>query len=175
MPLNLLKKYPELLEFNQFGVDKRKESLIGVFKRDIADNKSFSFRGKQVRPTKKEGESSMLTLFNHLTTRSDEDEKGKKLRSRSFEMNRSVRLHWVKHHIYELKKDDVFVFSYKDRVDRRDVIRTYIYDDIEKYVIVLEPQRSGTDYYLLMAYYLDENYGVKQMRKKYKNRLEEVY
>lgn len=175
MPLNLLKKYPELLELNQLEVDKRRVSLLRIFKRDIEDNKLFCFRSKQVRPTKKEGESSMLTLFNHLTTRSDEDKSGKKLRSRSFEMNRSIRLHWIKHHIYELKKNNVFVFSYEDRVDRRGVIRTYVYNEMEKYVIVLEPQRSKMDYYLLTAYYLDEKYGIKQIKKKYKNRLDMVY
>ena len=103
MPLNLIKRYPDLLELAQFNEYDRKISLMGVFKRDIEDNDSFSFRNKKVRPTKKEGESSMQTLYNHLTTRNDEDENGRKLKSRSFEMHRSVRLHWIKYHIEELK------------------------------------------------------------------------
>lgn len=175
MPLNLLKRYPELLELGQFNEQERTKSLLGIFKRDIENNIGFSFRKKRLRPTKKEGEPSMQTLFNHLTTKNDEDEKGKKLRSRSYEIHRSVRLHWVRFHIEERKKDNVVVFSYEDRVDRKDVIRTYIYNKDEKYVIVLEPQRSNIDYYLLTAYYLNEKRGLKQMKQKYKNKLDEVY
>ena len=51
----------------------------------------------------------------------------------------------------------------------------YIYNIPQKYVIVLEPQvRSGNAYYLLTAYYLDEDYGEKQMKKKMKKRLQDV-
>mgnify|MGYP005854910829 FL=1 len=117
----------------------------------------------------------MQTLFRHLTTREDKDGKGKKLGSRSFEMARSLRLHWIKHHINELKKDNVEVFSYEDRIDRKDVIRTYIYDIDQEYVIILEPQRSGTDYYLLTAYHLNEPGGKKQIEKKRKKKLDEFY
>lgn len=175
MPFNLLKKYPELLELGQYDEYERNKSLMAIFKRDIENNNAFLFRQKTVRPTKKEGEPSMQTLFNHLTTRNDEDENGKKLKSRSFEMHRSVRLHWVKYHIEESKKENIRIFSYVDRVDRKDVIRTYIYDMDEKYVIVLEPQRSKADYYLLTAYYLNEKRGDKQMKQKFKNRLNEVH
>lgn len=34
-------------------------------------------------------------------------------------------------------------------------VRTYIYDVDEKYVIVLEPRRNGSAYYLLTAYHLE--------------------
>ncbi len=175
MPLNLLKRYPQLLELAQFNEYKRRDSLMGVFKRDIEDNETFAFRNKRVRPTKKEGESSMQILFHHLTSRNDEDEKGRKLKSRSFEMHRSLRLHWIKYHIEELQKENIQVFSYEDRIDRKDIIRTYIFDKDENYVIILEPQRSKTDYYLLTAYHINEKKGQKQMKQKYKNKLDEVY
>ncbi len=166
MPLNLLKTYPQLLEIAHMNEYSRKQSLRAVFDRDITHNTSFKFRGKQIRPTKQEGEPPMQTLFRHLTTREDKDEEGNKTGERSFEMARSVRLHWVKHHIDELKKDNVEIFSYEDRINRKDVIRTYIYDKDEKYVIILEPQRSGSDYYLLTAYHLNEPGGKKQIEKK---------
>ncbi|WP_372756038.1 hypothetical protein [Labilibaculum sp.] len=177
MPLNKLKKYPQLLELAHFNEYERRVSLMEIFRRDIEDNETFAFRNKKVRPTKKEGEPSMQTLFHHLTTRNDEDEKGRKLKSRSFEMHRSLRLHWIKYHIEEMKKENVQIFSYEDRdqVNRKDVIRTYIFDKNENYVIVLEPQRSKTDYYLLTAYYINEKKGQKQMKQKYKNKLDEVY
>jgi len=175
MPLNLLKQYPELLELGQFNQYERRNSLLGIFKRDVENNNSFVFRNKRLRPTKKEGEPSMQTLFNHLTTKKDVDENGKKLKSRSFEIHRSIRLHWLRFHVEERKKEKILVFSYEDRIDRKDVIRTYIYNRNEKYVIILEPQRSKTDYYLLTAYYLNEKQGLRQMKQKYKNKLNEVY
>lgn len=61
------------------------------------------------------------------------------------------------------------------RIGRKDVIRTYIYDKEERYVIILEPQRSGKDYYLLTAYHLNQKRGKKQILKKLKNQLKEVY
>jgi len=50
------------------------------------------------------------------------------------------------------------IFSYQDRIDRKDVIRTYIYDDEQEYVIILEPQK-----------------GKKQILKKLKCKLPEVH
>ncbi len=175
MPLNLIKKYPQLLEIAHLNERQRHQSLQGVFKRDVENNTNFKFEGKQIRPTKKDGESPMETLFKHLTTREDKDEKGKKLETRSFEITRSIRLHWIRHHIEELKKDNVEVFSYEDRINRKDIIRTYIYDIDQEYVIILEPQKSGTDYYLLTAYHLNEPGGKKQIEKKRKKKLEEIY
>ncbi len=175
MPLNLAKKYDQLLDIGQYNEYQRKESLMRIFKRDIEDNPNFKFKKKQIRPTKKEGESPMQTLYHHLTTRDDKDEKGKKLGARSFEMARSVRLHWVKVHIEETTKVDVVVFSYEDRVDGKDVIRTYVYNKTSEYVLILEPQKSNQDYYLLTAYYLNEPGGKKQIEKKLKRKLDKVY
>ncbi len=175
MPLNLIKSYPHLLEINHMNVYQRNQSLQGVFNRDVANNENFKFRNKQIRPTKMEGESPLQTLLRHLTTRDDKDEKGNKLGTRSFEMERSVRLHWVKRHIDEMSQANIEVFSYTDRRERKDIIRTYIYDFVNEYVIILEPQRSGTDYYLLTAYYLNEPGGKRQIEKKRKKKLDAIH
>jgi len=175
MAFNLLKEYPQLLELAHLEERHRLEDLQRIFNRDIAENEDFNFRNKIIRPTKKEGEHPLNTLFRHLTTRVDKDEDGKNLTSRSFELHRSQRLHWIKFHIEEMKSENVEVFSFEDRIDRKDVIRTYIYDKVEEYVIILEPQRSKADYYLLTAYYLNEPGGKKQIKKKLKKRLEQVY
>lgn len=166
MPLNLTKIYAQHLEIAHLNEAQRKTSLKGVFDRDMVNNNNFKFQEKQIRPTKIEGEPPMQTLFHHLITRDDKDEKGNKLGTRSFEMARSIRLHWIKFHINESKKENMVVFSYLDRIDRVDVVRTYIYDVDEEYVIILEPQRSGTDYYLLTAYHLNEPGGKKQIENK---------
>lgn len=175
MPFNLLKTYPQLLEIGYMNEHQRKSSLMAIFKRDIEENEYFRFRTKQIRPIRKEGQSSMQILYDHLTTKEDKDEKGKKLGTRSFELARSVRLHWIKHHVDECRKINVDVFSYEDRIDGKDVIRTYLFDMDQDYVVILQPQRSGLDYYLLTAYYLNEPGGKKQIVSKQKKKLPEVY
>lgn len=157
MPLNLLKKYPQLLKLAHFNEKERTDSLTRIFKRDIEDNADFAFRKKQIRRVKKkDGQTPMQVLFHHLTTRCDKDEKGNDTKARSFEMARSQRLHWIRHHTQESVPIGVEIFSFEDRIDRKDVIRTYIYDTAQEYVIILEPYRNGLDYYLITAYHLNE-------------------
>ena len=174
MPLNLLKIYPQLLEIDYMSVRERTLSLMGIFKRDIEDNNSLNFRTKKIRPIKGE-EPDMQNLFNHLTRVEVIDEKGQKTKERIYESERSKRLHWIRYHIEENKTEKVEIFSIEERVSGADKIRTYIYDVEQKYVIVLEPQRSGLDYYLLTAYYLDRAYGEKQIQKKLKKRLPNIH
>ena len=179
MPLNLIKKYSAHLEIGHFNPYERDKSLRLIFDRDIANNDSFKFRSKIIRPLKKEGEPSMDVLFDHLTRESkyETDKNGKKIKQRkNFDFERSKRLHWVLHHIEEKSRGLIEVFSHLDRIKGKSVIRTYIYDKAEQYVVILEPQRSQTDYYLLSAYYLKEELGgPKQIENKLKRKMPEVY
>jgi hypothetical protein len=167
MPLNLLKKYNQLLDIVELNDFQRKKSLKGIFDRDLTNNLNFSFHTKQINPTPADGQDSMERLFTHLTTAITD----KRANKREFDMARSVRLHWLKFHIDENKTDNMFVFS----VAEPNGTRTYIYDKDEFYVIVLEPMRRKDEYYLLTAYYLDGRDKAKdKMMKKYKRRLPEV-
>jgi hypothetical protein len=178
MPTNLLKVYPQLLELGHLTEYQRTESLKNVFKRDIEDNPHLNFRTKIIRPIKGE-EPAMVILFKHLTCEEiqEEGEDGKTFPKRVFEMTRSQRLHWIRFHLEEKKIDNVLVFSVeeRDQKKRQDIIRTYIYDVEQKYLIVLDPQRSLKDYYLVTAYYLNKEYGEKKIKKMIKKRLPEVY
>lgn len=177
MALNLLKRYNTYLELSHFTEVQRTTSLRGIFDRDIANNERFQFRTKIIRPLKKEGEIDMETLFSHLTKKSEEitGENSTRIKTRNiFDIDRSKRLHWIWHHIQEIK-ENLLVFSCEERKGSKNVIITYIFDDEENYVIVLEPQRSKQDYYLLSAYYLNEEWARKNIRKKWKKRLPEVY
>lgn len=180
MPFNKLKKYPELLELNGLDERARQQSLQAIFDRDIADNDNFRFRGKRIYPIKTEGEIDMDRELMHLTTEEVEetDEQGRKFKRRVFDKFRSERLHWIKPHIEEKIADsEIEVFSVNERNQRKrmNVARTYIYNKTRKYVIVLEPQtRNGESYYLLTAYYLNKEYGEKQMQKKLLSKLTEV-
>jgi len=177
MAVNLLKRYNDFLEVIHLNEAQRTISLRAVFDRDIANNTAFHFREKVIRPLKKDGQIDMDTLFGHLTKKTEEsiDEAGNKVKSRTvFDLDRSKRLHWIWHHMQE-KEANLQVFSCLERKDGKDVIHTYIFDSNESYVIVLEPQRSKQDYYLLSAYYLNEDWAKKNMKKKWKRRLQELY
>lgn len=179
MPLNLIKTYPSLLELGHYrGERERTESLLRIFKRDIEDNPGLNFRGKLIRPVKGE-EPAMVILFRHLTTEEvkELDTHGNEYPKRVFEIDRSLRLHWIKFHLEESKLENVVVFSVeeRDQKKRRNIIRTYIYDLEQKYVIVLDPQRSQRDYYLVTAYYLNKDHGEKKINKLMRNKLPGVY
>lgn len=180
MPFNKLKKYPELLDLNSLDDKARKASLQGIFNRDIAENKNFCFRGKRIYPIKSDGEIDMDRELLHLTTEEVEvtDEQRKPFKRRVYDKYRSERLHWIKPHVEEKVTDsDIIVFSVNERNQRKrmNVVRTYIYNKTRKYVIVLEPQtRNGESYYLLTAYYLNKEYGEKQILKKLRSKLNEV-
>ncbi len=164
MPTNLLKQYNTLLELAAFNEMQRDESLKRIFCRDIVENKNFKFQARQIKPTTADGEDSMDRLFRHLTTRITD----KATRHREFDMARSVRLHWIRYHVEERKHDEMYVFS----VNEPSGIRTYIYDRVENYVIVLEPLRNGMEYYLLTAYHMDgKDKARNKMMRKYNRRL----
>ncbi len=178
MPFNLIKIYPQLLELAHMNDGQRTASLKAIFKRDIEDNPGLNFRTKVIRPVKGE-EPSMQLLFKHLTCEEieEQNEDGTTYPKRVFEIHRSARLHWIRHHIEEKKKENIEIFSVEERDQRKrkDVIKTYIYDVEQEYIIVLEPQRSGTDYYLLTAYYLNKKEGKKSIGKKMKRRLPDIH
>ena len=154
----------ELVSTDKRGIG---EAIYPIFKRDIVDHPNFCFETKPIYPTTKEGELPMETLFTHLTTRVDNSA----TKARSFDFKRSVRIHWIKHHIEKQLPEKLLVFSTDDG---KSGIRTYLYDRDESYVVVLEPLRNRTAYYLLSAYYLDGR-DPKKMNAKYKRRLPDVW
>jgi hypothetical protein len=179
MPFNLIKIYNQLLEINHLNEAQKIVSLRAVFNRDIENNTALAFRTKLIRPIKKaDGQPAMEVLFDHLTKESTEikDENGKVIKQRKeWDNARCIRLHWVKYHIEETKKEALIVFSFIDRVNGKDKIRTYLYDKAEQYVIILEPYRTTPDYYLLSAYHLTKQKGgIKQIENKLKNKLDEI-
>jgi hypothetical protein len=167
MPLNLIKRYNDLLDINGLSPRDRNETLLGVFNHDITTHRNFSFRGKKITPTPEDGQLKVDTLFRHLTTVIVD----KKTRKREFEIHRSHRLHWVKYHIEEKKQNNMVCFSVKEP----EGLRTYIYDKDEKYVIVLEPKHNNTIYYLLTAYHVKGKDAKRdKIMKKYKRKLNDV-
>ncbi len=169
MPLNLIKKYNNLLDLGAYNNQQRKQSLLAIFNRDIATNKNFAFNGKKITPTpQKDGQIKMELLYFHLTTIVEDYV----TKNRVFDIHRAVRLHWIKHHIDFKKKNNILHFSIKEPAG----IRTYIYDKDEKYVIILEPLRNGIEYYLITAYHLrGKDAKRNKIIKKYKRKLDELH
>lgn len=177
MPFNKLKKYPELLDIAYMSEKERYVSLRGIFDRDITDNEMFSFKNKRIFPIKSDGKIDLDREFMHLTSEEISEEiDGTLVYHRVFDFHRSQRLHWIRTHIEERVSDgsNIFVFSAieRDKKARKDVTRTYIYNQTQKYVIVLEPQhKNQAAYFLLTAYYLNKDYGEKAILKRFKKRL----
>lgn len=175
---NLLKQYNALLEVDSMSPAQRTISLRGVFNRDIQNNKKFSFREKKIYPIPKEGMDKLEMLFWHLTTKVVDYSTN----HREYDKARSVRLHWIKYHIEEHKKDNMLIFSTKNGREKR----TYIYDKTEQYVIVLEPKEAKRIdseekehpyyyYYLLTAYKLEgKDKKRNKIEKPYERRLPSV-
>jgi heterodisulfide reductase subunit B len=174
---NLMKNYPDLLELTQYNESQRVQSLRRIFVRDIKENPDFKFLSRPIRPIKgQEAESDMSILFRHLITHEiDVKEDGQTFSRRVFELERSVRLHWIKHHICEISPDSIVVFSIEERSSTgKNVIRTYIFNESQRYVIILEPYRKHPDYYLITAYYLEER-NMKKMKNKIKRQLDKIH
>jgi hypothetical protein len=177
MPLNLIKVYAELLDIAFLSEQERAASLQRILVRDIEDNPSLNFRKKIIRPIKGEEPDLQITL-RHLTTADTEiDQKGTVHKKRFFEMDRSQRVHWIRHHLEERSVESVRVFSVEERDQRKRKyrIRTYLYDTDQNYIIVLDPQRSERDYYLITAYFINKKYGAKKMGKLWNKRLEGIH
>ena len=175
MPFNLLKNYPELLELGSLDFTEKEKSLKRVFNRDINNDAGLFFHSKKIRPTKGDGDP-MDILFIHLTTESVKTiQEGKEVKKRFFDEDRSKRMHWIKYHIDENKKKNMEIFSIEERRNGNNIIRTYLYDVDQQYIIVLEPQNSGKDYYLITAYFLNRKEGIEGIKKKLKKKLLEVY
>lgn len=164
MPFNLTKRYNSLLELDGLNTVARRKSLEGIFNRDFIHS-SVLFRGRTVEPTPKDGKDKLEILFEHLTTKTE----NKDTNHREYDRDRSMRIHWVKHHIMELRREVLDIFSVNDK----GCIRTYIYDEKEKYVIILEP-KSNDHYYLITAYYLQGGNAIK-IERKGRRRLPKIY
>lgn len=166
MPLNLIKIYNQLLDIVGMDVRQRTESLMGIFRRDFVDN-APTFMRKSIHPTPIDGKDKMENLFHHITTHMVD----KTTRKRDFEMERSIRLHWIRHHLEQRKQDNMLIFSVKEPEGNR----TYIYDRDEKYVVILEPLRIGDAYYFITAYHLEGKDDKRnKIEKKYKRRLDNI-
>jgi hypothetical protein len=167
MPLNLLKRYNDHLDILGLSEPERKKSLKNVFDRDFTNSQPIHFNGRQVIPCPQDGVIEMETLFRHLTTVKIDYKTGQ----REYEKERSKRLHWVKHHIDGKKPNNMLFFTVKES----EGLRTYLYDEEEKYVIVFEPRVNKNVYFLLSAHYIQGKDAQRdKIKKKYRRKLTEV-
>lgn len=170
MPLNKLRIYNELLDIASLNPHQRDITLRGIFNRDFVDigTDYVKFKNKNIYPTPNDGAIPIETLFCHLTKEMTD----KVTRTRCFDYHRSIRLHWVKYHLNENKKNNMYFFS----VQEPEGIRTYYYDKDENYVLVLEPLKKVDGYYLLSAHLIRGKDALRdKIMKKYQRKLDVVY
>ncbi|PPL04267.1 hypothetical protein [Parapedobacter indicus] len=146
MPSNLLKVYNQLLELLYISHRDNVQSIRKVFDRDFAVF-PFRFRQYPIHPTPADNEDTMDRVFRHLTTVVVDQA----VKKREFETARSIRIHWVKHHLEERKQDVIRVFTVLNEN------RVYVLDVTERYVVVLEPLRKLQAFFLLTAYHLEDS------------------
>lgn len=159
MPSNLLKIYNKHLEMLYGSMAQNIASLRAVFNRDFS-GANFLFKDHPIKPTTAEnGEDSMDRLFRHLTTVIVDQA----TKHREFEVERSIRIHWIKHLIMNWHNNNIVIFKIPDEN------RIYLLDKNEKYVIVFEPLRNGTAVFLLTAYKLEPS-RYKNLMRKYEKR-----
>lgn len=157
MPTNQIKVYNQLLELLHGNFKDDLNSIRKVYDRDFCNGVQNKFKSLPVLPTPAEGENEMDRLFRHLTTVITD----KKTNKREFESERSIRLHWIKHHLDG--KCQIEVFKIEDEK------RVYLLDKAEKYVIILEPKFKDTVLYLLTAYRLQSD-SYRKIMNKYERR-----
>lgn len=145
MPTNLTKRYNQLLDLMYPTERQNILSIRKVFDRDIPGHPNFTLHGNPIFPTTATGEDAMDRLFRHLTTVITDQA----TRKREFESERSVRIHWIRYHVDGKGTVRPFIFHVPSES------RIYLLDKQERYVIVLEPLRNKTGYYLLTAYKLE--------------------
>lgn len=168
MPLNQIKIYNQHLDLLGLNPHQRTISLKNIFDRDFTNKQPVIFNSKNVVPCPLDGAIEMKTLFAHLTTTIVD----KKTNSRDFDLQRSKRLHWVRYHIDGKKSTNMLVFTVKEP----NGLRTYLYDDEEKYVIVFEPRIKNNIYFLLTAYHLEGKDAQRdKIKKKYARRIQEPF
>ena len=163
MPLNKLKKHNQTLDIDDLSEGQRNASLVGIFKRDFIDNTNH-YNNKWIAPTPKDGQTTMEVLFAHLTTKTENNASG-----RHYDRDRSIRLHWIRHHFMNANNDNLDIFSVKDK----GAIRTYFHDHRENYVIIIEPVNADL-YYLITAYYINGG-NRKKIENKKKRRLPDIH
>lgn len=163
---NLQLTYNSKLKLEDLNSDFKRKCLNEIFKRDIRNNIDFKFREAQIFPCHSQGstDDQFEILFTHLTTIKAEN--GHK---RTYDKKRSERIHWIRYHIDENKKDKMLVFTYRDIKK----VRTYIYDEEEKYLIVLQPydDENIKSYYLITAYFCFYEFEIRSIYSKYSNRI----
>jgi len=162
---NLLKQYNQLLELDSLSVQERQKSLERIFKRDFIDGR-LKFKNKIVVPTPEMGKDTMEVLFNHLTRKTENHDN----KHREYDRDRSMRIHWIKFHVYENAPEKLTIFSVNDSK----AVRTYLYDKDEHYVIILEPRKNKNEYYLITAYYLTGG-NKNKIEGKLRRKLDRIY
>lgn len=154
MAANLLKKYNETLDFLYPKEMENQKSFRKVFDRDFIQSGDNKFNGFLVKPRPNDKMDAIEQLYWHLTTKIT-DEKNK---SRSFDNERTIRIHWIRFH---LSNDLPENFIYRDLNENR----IYIIDKNEKYVIILDTSRDNSAYYLITAYKLGSSSFTKIMKR----------
>ncbi|MEG1583102.1 MAG: hypothetical protein RR344_04045 [Cetobacterium sp.] len=135
------------------------ETLYEVFKNDFIDNLTYLNKTIFIDPRSKFKTDDKENVFWHIITR-DHEKNG----IRSLDLDRGIRIGWIKPVIVNCHCESIKKFYYKESNNK---IRLYLWLYEKDFVVILQ-KLGKTSTYLVTSFYIDQTY----KRETYKNRFE---
>lgn len=151
---------PDLLELMPWKTDTFKV-LYDLFKIDFIESAPVYMGKKIIVPKQKENDGE--EIFNHLTSKKDEDT-GERLP----DIKRAERLLWIKPIIEHADEPEIFDWDYYDEDKKR--IITYLWLKDYDFIVIMKKLKNERRV-LLTAYYVKYNNAKRKFEKKYADRI----
>lgn len=145
--------------------DKVLEKLYGIFKADFVEGKPLLNKSKVWWDRRILDGDKYEKGFWHLISKDDSS-----TNERLFEPRRSERLPWCRPTIDHFNDSAVSHWDYRASRSR---IETYLWLENLDYVIVFQKRKQniGTVYFLITAYYVENDSTKRNLRRKYQDRI----
>ena len=150
--------FPDLIELNQFSGDFKKffDMVYSIFSNDFIVSNPI-FRGKKVSSQRKPEVDGIHRTFYHITHEGEDET------DRMPDFRRMERIRFPKFCIEKCPHTELLIWENKRGRDER----TLIFNEIEKYLIVLTKRN---DYYLFWtAYLVDKDHSVRKLMNEYQD------
>ncbi|MGL4671529.1 hypothetical protein [Cetobacterium sp.] len=148
----------------QFEVDITEEKIIEVlyevFKDNFIDNPAYLNENIFIDPRSKFKTDGKEDIFWHIITR-DYDKNGK----RTLDLERGIRIGWIKPVILNCNCDKVKVFYYKESNNK---VRLYLWLYEKDFIVILQKLGKSSTY-LVTSFYIDQKYKRETYGKRFEN------
>lgn len=136
------------------------ETLYKVFKDNFIDNPTYLNKTIFIDPRTKFKTDNKEDIFWHIITR-DYDKNG----NRTLDLDRGIRIGWIKPIILNCDCDDIKIFYYKESNNK---IRLYLWLYKKDFVVILQKLGKSSTY-LVTSFYIDQKYKRETYQKRFEN------